>query len=162
MAAAETVIVGGGVVGASTAFHLAKRTAGRIIVVERNTAGAGPTSKTIGIVRLHYSYEPLIRLASRGLEFFQNFEAHTGATADFSRTGFLLLARPDQLPGVEANVALQQRLGVDGRDKRGHDATDNRQNLRPFFAGDASRGDRGRRRYGGLRFLRKEPAPRRS
>ena len=112
MAAAETVIVGGGVVGASTAFHLAKRTAGRIIVVERNTAGAGPTSKTIGIVRLHYSYEPLIRLASRGLEFFRNFEAHTGATADFSRTGFLLLARPDQLPGVEANVALQQRLGV--------------------------------------------------
>ncbi|HEY6102210.1 MAG TPA: FAD-binding oxidoreductase [bacterium] len=112
MAVAETVIVGGGVMGASTAFHLAKRRAGRIIVVEQNTAGAGPTSKTIGIVRLHYSYEPLIRLAMLGLEFFRNFEAHTGATADFIRTGFLLLARPDQLRGVEENVALQQRLGV--------------------------------------------------
>jgi sarcosine oxidase subunit beta len=112
VAVAETVIIGGGVVGASTAFHLARRRGGRIIVVERNTAGAGPTSKTIGIVRLHYSYEPLIRLATRGLEFFQRFEAHTGATADFVRTGFLLLARPDQLHGVEENVALQQRLGV--------------------------------------------------
>jgi glycine/D-amino acid oxidase-like deaminating enzyme len=112
VAVAETVIIGGGVTGASTAFHLAQRRAGRVIVVERHTAGAGPTSKTIGIVRLHYSYEPLIHLAMRGLEFFQRFEAHTGATADFIRTGFLLLARPDQLRGVEENVALQQRLGV--------------------------------------------------
>lgn len=112
MSAAETVIIGAGVTGASTAFHLTRRTRGRVVVVERNTAGSGPTSRTIGIVRLHYSYEPLIQLAVRGLEFFERFEAHTGATADFIRTGFLLLARPDQLPGVEANVSLQQRLGV--------------------------------------------------
>jgi sarcosine oxidase subunit beta len=112
VAVAETVIIGGGVMGASTAFHLAKRRTGHVIVVERNTAGAGPTSKTIGIVRLHYSYEPLIHLAMGGLEFFRQFEAHTGATADYVRTGFLLLARPDQLPGVEENVALQRRLGV--------------------------------------------------
>ena len=112
MPTAQTVIVGGGVTGASTAFHLTRRRAGRVVVVERNTAGAGPTAKTIGIIRLHYSYEPLIHLAVRGLDFFERFEAHTGATADFTRTGFLLLARPDQLHGVEANVALQQRLGV--------------------------------------------------
>lgn len=112
MPTAQTVIVGGGVTGASTAFHLTRRRAGRVIVVERHTAGAGPTAKTIGIIRLHYSYEPLIHLARHGLEFFERFEAHTGATADFIRTGFLLLARPDQLHGVEANVALQQRLGV--------------------------------------------------
>ena len=112
MPTAQTVIVGGGVTGASTAFHLTRRRAGPIIVVERNTAGAGPTAKTIGIIRLHYSYEPLIHLAMRGLDFFERFEAHTGATADFIRTGFLLLARPDQLHGVEENVALQQRFGV--------------------------------------------------
>jgi glycine/D-amino acid oxidase-like deaminating enzyme len=109
---AQIVIVGGGVTGASTAFHLTQRRPGRIILVERSTAGAGPTAKTIGIIRLHYSYEPLIHLAMRGLEFFERFEAHTGGTADFVRAGFLLLARPDQLRGVEANVALQQRLGV--------------------------------------------------
>lgn len=112
MPAAETVIIGAGVTGASTAFHLATRSSGRLVIIERGTAGSGPTSRTIGIVRLHYSYEPLIQLAVRGLQFFEQFEAHTGATADFIRTGFLLLARPDQLPGVEANVALQQGLGV--------------------------------------------------
>ena len=112
MAVAETVIIGGGVTGASTAFHLTRRRPGRVIVVERYTAGAGPTAKTIGIIRLHYSYEPLIHLARRGLEFFEQFEAHTGVTADFVRAGFLLLARPDQLQGVEENVGLQQRLGV--------------------------------------------------
>lgn len=112
MPTAQTVIVGAGVTGASTAFHLTRRRGGRVIVVERGTAGAGPTSRSIGIIRLHYSYEPLIHLALRGLAFFERFEEHTGATADFVRTGFLLLARPDQLPGVQANVALQQRLGV--------------------------------------------------
>jgi len=106
VAVAETVIIGGGVTGASTAFHLTRRRPGRVIVVERYTAGAGPTAKTIGIIRLHYSYEPLIHLARRGLEFFEQFEAHTGVTADFVRAGFLLLARPDQLHGVEENVGL--------------------------------------------------------
>jgi len=109
---ADVVVVGAGVTGASTAFQLARRNAGRIILVERDTVGSGPTARTIGIVRLHYSYEPLIRLAVRGLEVFTDFQTLTGATADFTRTGFLLLATAAQLPAVEENVSLQQRLGV--------------------------------------------------
>ena len=109
---ADVVIIGGGVIGASTAFQLGRRTAGRVILVERDTVGSGPTAKTIGIIRLHYSYEPLVRLAVRGLEMFSHFEALTGATADFTRMGFLLLATPDQLHAVEENVGIQQRLGV--------------------------------------------------
>lgn len=112
MPSADVVIVGGGVTGASTAFQLSRRKAGRIVLVERDTVGAGPTARTIGIIRLHYSYEPLIRLALRGLEVFSRFEAYTGSTADFTQAGFLLLARLDQLPQVEENVALQQALGV--------------------------------------------------
>lgn len=110
--AADVVIVGGGVTGASTAFQLARRNAGKIVLVERNTVGAGPTAKSIGIIRLHYSYEPLIRLAVRSLEMFTRFEELTGGTADFTRGGFLLLATHAQLPAVEENVALQRRLGV--------------------------------------------------
>lgn len=98
--------------GASAAFQLARRKAGRIILVERATVGSGPTARSIGIIRLHYSYEPLVRLAVRGLEMFTRFEALTGATADFTRMGFLLLATPPQLPAVADNVALQRRLGV--------------------------------------------------
>ncbi len=109
---ADVVIVGAGSTGASTAFHLARRGAGKIIVVERDTVAAGPTAKSIGIIRLHYSYEPLIHLAVRSLELFLEFEALTGGTADFTRTGFLLLATGTQLPAVTENVELQRRLGV--------------------------------------------------
>ncbi|HXF82810.1 MAG TPA: FAD-binding oxidoreductase [bacterium] len=112
MPQAEIVIIGGGVIGTSTAFQLARRHAGRVIVLERETVGAGPTARTIGIIRLHYSHEPLIRMAARGLEVFRRFEAVTGATADFVPAGFLVLADASQLAALEANVALQRRLGV--------------------------------------------------
>lgn len=112
MASAEAVIIGAGCMGASTAFQLARRRFGKVILVERDTVGAGPTSKSIGIIRLHYTYEPLIRLALRSLELFTRFEDLTGGVADFSRAGFLLLASAQQLPGLEVNVQLQGSLGV--------------------------------------------------
>jgi len=112
MTTADVVVVGGGCMGASTAFHLVQRGAGRVVLVERRTAGSGPTARSSGIVRLHYSYEPLVQLAARSREMFSNFEQITGATADFRRVGFLLLASHDHLPALEANVALQQSLGL--------------------------------------------------
>ena len=71
------------------------------------TAGSGPTSRTIGIVRLHYSYEPLIQLAVRGLQFFEHFEAHTGATADFIRTGSRLRTTALRLPPLSRAVQIE-------------------------------------------------------
>ena len=98
--------------GTSVAFQLARRGHGTIILLERGTVGSGPTAKSTGIIRLHYSYEPLIRLAARSLELFSHFEALTGGVADFTRTGFLLLASPAQMSTLRANVALQRALGV--------------------------------------------------
>lgn len=112
MSTADVVIIGGGSTGTSVAFQLARRRYGKVILVERETVGAGPTAKTIGIVRLHYSYEPLIRLASRSRDLFGQFEELTGAVADFTRCGFLLLAAEGEMPVVRANVDLQHRLGV--------------------------------------------------
>jgi len=66
----------------------------------------------VGIVRLHYSHEPLVELARRSLERFVRFHELTGRSADFTRTGFLLLAPASELEGLAANVALQRRLGV--------------------------------------------------
>lgn len=115
MATADVVVIGGGCMGASIAFQLARREIGKIILVERSTVGAGPTAKTTGIIRLHYSHEPLIRLAARSLELFTRFEELTGGTADFVRTGFLLLASAAQVGAVAANVQLQETLGVRAR-----------------------------------------------
>jgi len=109
---ADVVIIGGGSTGTSVAFQLARRRYGKVVLVERETVGAGPTAKTIGIVRLHYSYEPLVRLASRSRDLFGQFEELTGAVADFTRCGFLLLAPEGEMPGLRANVDLQHRLGI--------------------------------------------------
>ncbi|MBI2973557.1 MAG: FAD-binding oxidoreductase [Armatimonadetes bacterium] len=112
MLTADVVVIGGGSTGTSVAFQLARRGAGRVVLVERGAIGSGPTSKSMGIIRLHYSYEPLIRLALRSLELFSHFEDLSGGTADFTRAGFLLAASSAQMPSLLDNVALQQRLGV--------------------------------------------------
>lgn len=109
---ADVVVVGGGCVGTSTAFHLARMRAGRVLLVERDRVGSGPTARTVGIVRLHYSHEPLVELTWRSLERFVHFEELTGRSADFTRTGFLLLAPAQEVEGLVANVELQRRLGV--------------------------------------------------
>jgi len=98
------------------AFQLARRRYGKIVLVERDTVGSGPTAKSIGIIRLHYSYEPLVRLAARSLELFARFEELTGAVADFTRCGFLLLAAEREMAGLRANLALQHRLGIHSRE----------------------------------------------
>lgn len=112
MASAEVVIIGGGCTGTSVAFQLARRGVGKVILLERGTVGSGPTAKSIGIVRLHYSYAPLIKLAARSLELFTHFADLTGGVADFTKAGFLLLASAAQLPSLRANVELQRTFGV--------------------------------------------------
>lgn len=109
---ADVVVIGGGCVGTSTAFHLARMRTGRVLLVERDRVGSGPTARTVGIVRLHYSHEPLVELTRRSLERFVHFEELTGRSADFTRTGFLLLAPAQEVEGLVANVELQRRLGV--------------------------------------------------
>jgi sarcosine oxidase subunit beta len=111
MMTADVVVIGGGSTGTSVAFQLARR-GSRVVLVERAAVGSGPTSKSIGIIRQHYSYEPLIRMVLRSLELFSRFEELTGGTADFTRAGFLLLVSPSQMPSLRTNVTLQQRLGV--------------------------------------------------
>jgi sarcosine oxidase subunit beta len=108
----DVIVIGGGCTGASTAFQLARR-GRRVVLVERDTVGSGPTARSIGITRLHYSHEPLIRLAIRSLRMFTAFEELTGGTADFVRTAFLLLAAPAQMDALRANVRLQRAAGAD-------------------------------------------------
>lgn len=112
MPAIDVVVIGGGCTGSSAAFWLARRYRRRVTLLERRTIGSGPTGRSSGIVRMHYSYEPLIRLALRSREIFAHFDEVVGGSADFKRTGFLLLAPPGQEAMVVANVRLQQRLGV--------------------------------------------------
>ena len=110
------VIIGAGVMGASIAYHLAERGVEDIVLVERDTPGAGSTSKAAGGVRCQFSDEVNIALAARGLEVLRTFEDDFGVDIDLVRNGYLFLLDSDEsAEAFAANVALQQRMGLDSR-----------------------------------------------
>ena len=70
------------------------------------------TGQSSAILRTHYSNELTTRMARFGLDFFRDFEQHTGDVCGFHQTGFLMIASASDRAGIEHNVALQQSLGV--------------------------------------------------
>ncbi len=109
---ADVLVVGGGINGVSTAFHLAQ--AGlRVILLEKDDIAAGPTGHSGAIIRQHYSHEVTARMALESLRFWENFADITGGgDAGFRRTGFLLAVRPEDVEGLKANLELQKRVGI--------------------------------------------------
>jgi sarcosine oxidase subunit beta len=113
---AEVVVVGGGVMGASTAFHLAEAGVRDVLLLERGALAAGSTSKAAGGVRAQFSDAVNIALGSRSLEAFARFGTRPGAAIDLHTVGYLfLLTRPEEVAAYQASVALQNALGVPSR-----------------------------------------------
>ncbi len=108
----DAVIVGGGIMGCSTAFELAKRGLS-VAVVEKNAICTGSTGRSSAIVRQHYSNELTARMALYGLRVFQNFDERVGGECGFERRGFLVLVPEADREGLESNVALQRGVGID-------------------------------------------------
>ena len=111
----DAIVIGGGVIGASTAFHLAKAGVGRIALVERRTICSGNTRKSGAIVRMHYSNDPEARLALASLPYFQHWSELVGGTCGFRPTGFAILVGPENLERLERNVTRLRALGADTR-----------------------------------------------
>ena len=109
---ADIVILGAGVMGASIAFHLAKRKAGRIVVLEKDNIGQGNSGRSSALVRMHYSFPPEVQLAVKSLEVFNHWKELVDETGDFHRTGFLRIVPNGDLDVLRANVAMQKKLGV--------------------------------------------------
>ena len=113
---ADVVVIGGGVMGASTAFHLAEAGAGRVVLVEADQLAGGSTTKSAGGVRLQFSDEVNVQLALRSLDAFERFGTRPGADIQLQQVGYLfLLTDADDVRDFELNVAMQQRLGVPSR-----------------------------------------------
>ncbi|TDD25203.1 FAD-binding oxidoreductase [Kribbella turkmenica] len=111
-AAADVVIVGGGVMGTSIAFHLAEAGVERVLLLERDGLGSGSTSKAAGGVRANFSDELNIALGARSLEAFARFGERPGQEIDLHRVGYLfLLETPDQLELFRASTRLQNAAG---------------------------------------------------
>lgn len=111
----EVVVIGGGVVGVSTAFHLAEAGVG-VTLLERDELGEGSSSKAAGGVRAQFSDPVNIELGLRSLREFERFGFRPGAEIDLKQYGYLfLLSEADDVAAFESNVALQNELGVPSR-----------------------------------------------
>lgn len=110
---ASVVIIGGGCMGTSVAFHLAEAGVRDVVLVERDEIASGSSSKAAGGVRATFSDELNIRIGQRALAAFAAFGERPGAEIEFRRCGYLyLLDRPEDVAAIGAGVELQRSLGV--------------------------------------------------
>jgi glycine/D-amino acid oxidase-like deaminating enzyme len=112
---ADYVILGAGVMGASIAFHLARRRAGRILVLDKGDVASGGSGRSSALVRMHYSFPSEVDLAVKSLAIFRSWRDYVGRGTHFRETGFVRIVPERDLPRLEKNVAMQREHGVDAR-----------------------------------------------
>jgi sarcosine oxidase subunit beta len=109
---ADVVILGAGVMGASIAFQLARRKAGRIVVLDKDHVGSGGSSRSSALVRMHYSFAPEVQMALVSLKIFQHWREMVGEAGEFRKTGFVRIVHPNETERLKQNVAMQRELGA--------------------------------------------------
>jgi sarcosine oxidase subunit beta len=109
------VILGAGVMGASIAFHLARRKVGRILVLDKGDVASGGSGRSSALVRMHYSFPPEVDLAAKSLQIFRTWKDYVGRDGDFRQTGFVRIVPEKELDRLAKNVEMQRAHGVDAR-----------------------------------------------
>jgi len=108
----DVIIIGAGIMGCSTALELSKRGL-KVAVLEKSTIGTGSTGKSSAIIRQHYSNEVTARMAHHSLGVFQNFSDTVTGECGFTQSGFLVLTSASDVKGLQENVALHRKLGIE-------------------------------------------------
>jgi len=111
---ADIVIIGGGVMGASIAYHLTLRGQKNIVLLEKDTFfGQGATGRCAGGVRYQFATEVNVRLSIQSLPMLERFEEEIGQAIDFRKCGYLfVLTKPEDVIAFKRSLALQNNLGV--------------------------------------------------
>jgi sarcosine oxidase subunit beta len=106
-------VIGGGALGAATAYHLGRLGVRDVVLLERDALASGSTSKSAGGIRAQFGDELNIRIALRSLDEFESFADEIS----FRQHGYLfLLNRPEDVDTFRAGLVLQQALGVPSRE----------------------------------------------
>src|SRR5438874_2215803 len=113
---ADVVIVGGGIIGASIAYHLTRAGVRDVVVLERDRLGSGSTGKNAGGIRKQFSSEINIRLSQRSIPRIECFAEEMGVDPDFHRVGYLFLITSDRdVAPFERSLDLWKGMGVPAR-----------------------------------------------
>jgi sarcosine oxidase subunit beta len=111
---ADVVIIGGGIVGSSVAYHLAESGCRNLLIIEREQQqGLGSTGKSAGGVRAQFSTPINIQMSLYSISFFSNFEEATGHTAGYRPHGYLFVATSERhLNHLKENRQRQVAMGL--------------------------------------------------
>ena len=120
MATYDAIVLGGGVIGCSVAYHLTRLGAARVALIERAGIAEGTTAQSSGILRTHYSVRENVLLAQAAMRAFDDFPASLGddeADCGYRRCGYLIVA-PDgpAADAVRATLAIERELGIEARE----------------------------------------------
>ncbi|NMG46130.1 FAD-dependent oxidoreductase [Aromatoleum toluvorans] len=115
----DAIVIGAGVIGASTAYHLAALGASSVLVLDRGMIGNGTTSQSSGILRTHYSVPENIDLALKSWSVFTNFAEYLGddeASCGLVKCGYMITApEGDRLSPLRESIEHQRSLGIEVR-----------------------------------------------
>ena len=109
----SVTVVGGGVMGCSVLYHLAELGTTDTLLLERDALGSGSTSRTQGVLRMHYSNEVTTQMAWESLAIYRDFAEIVGSPSGYVRTGYLLAVPADYGDALRRNVGMQAALGVE-------------------------------------------------
>ena len=110
---AEIIIIGGGIIGTSLAYHLGQKGAKGVVLLERGMLGEGATAKCVGGIRFQFSTEINILFSLESAKTWQHFEELTEVDLGFKKVGYLFLATtPEEWEIFQANAKLQKSYGI--------------------------------------------------
>ncbi len=109
----DVVVVGSGITGASTAWHLKALGADRVLLLDRAGPASGGTGKSAAIVRQHYSTALMVGLAAESIGVLEEMEAESPGR--FWQSGYMMLVPPELAERADGNLRMQREAGVDTR-----------------------------------------------
>lgn len=111
---ADAVIIGGGVMGTSTAYHLGKRGCRDVVLLEKNTIASGSTGKSVGVIRQEFSTESNIRITMESRRFLERFAEELETEIELRQPGYIFVATTEEdWQAFQSQVVLQRSLGLE-------------------------------------------------